>query len=555
MKIKAALIGIITVLLVVLLNGCQDNTSVTTPVFDSSWETFATSSKATTINGANGNVLVVLPEGAVANDITIGIRPANNPPMDAACIPNTAYEFGPAGINFEQPVQVVIKYSQNDLPENVPEVSLKIVRLEHGSWIPINSKVDLGNHTVTGNLNGFSTYAVKSWGLEDYDPSWPIRLTGSHRFGIIEPAAYALELPQHAYCAVSPGGFVEFQEMYFNENGDHITMEHPWKATFWWCLEGDIGIIGSTHPSIMPPGALYEVKENIWLSSTDSVYFKAFPTAEVGQTGKLKVRVEFWGDIVGEYTINIEIIKNVEIVPSKISCDPGAEIRFECRFPINIPDEYRDYGYDRFLLEWKTTGKYGFLLNEHGNPQTQVTKQILFQGDEFMTYRADADETSGGIEELAVEVFYYETGQGGSRSIGTGTSTIDIKEKDSILKIWFSAAKDPDAPHINSINSSGAAEQLVFLWVQFAPGETRDFHVYSTRPDPMYPNGKETYDGKWSQDYSGATKGSPGIPKCIESVKVYWLPVGKSTWDVYFPTADPFAKGEKIGTVSLTVTK
>ena len=537
------------------LSGCQGKNGGTTTVLDSSWDKFGASSKGTTINGANGNVLIVLPGGAVDKDVTIGVRSALNPPVDPACIPNTAYEFGPDGINFKQPVQVMIKYSQDDLPENVSETSLKIVRLEQGSWIPISdSKVDPVNHTVTCTIHGFSTYSVKSW-LEDYDPTWPMKLRGSHKFGVIEPVAYAIEMPQNAYCPVTPGGFVVFREMYFNENGDHITMEHPWKATFWWYLEGNIGVIGSTRSEITPPGALYEVKEKTWLSSTDTVYFKAFPTAEVGQTAKLKVRIEFWGDIIGEYSTNIEILTDVEIVPSEISCDPGAEVKFECRFPINIPDEYSAFNYDRFELDWSTTGKYGFLLNESVNPQTHITNYMMFRGNEFMTYRADADDANGGTDNVTVEVSYYESTSGGSRSIGKATATINIKEKETVLKIWFSTTKDPTAPHITSVNSSGDPEQLVFLWVQFAPGETKDFHVYSTRPDPMYPNGKETYDGKWSQDYSGATKGSPGTPKCIEWPKVYWLPEGTSTWDVYFPTSDPFSKGEKIGTANLTVTK
>jgi hypothetical protein len=531
------LIGTIAILLFTGLSGCQGKNGGTTTVLDSSWDKFSASSKGTTINGANGNVLIVLPGGAVDKDVTLGVRSALNPPVDPACIPNTAYEFGPDGINFKQPVQVMIKYSQDDLPENVSETSLKIVRLEQGSWIPISdSKVDPVNHTVTCTIHGFSTYSVKSW-LEDYDPTWPMKLRGSHKFGVIEPVAYAIEMPQNAYCPVTPGGFVVFREMYFNENGDHITMEHPWKATFWWYLEGNIGVIGSTRSEITPPGALYEVKEKTWLSSTDTVYFKAFPTAEVGQTAKLKVRIEFWGDIIGEYSTNIEILTDVEIVP------------------INIPDEYSAFNYDRFELDWSTTGKYGFLLNESVNPQTHITNYMMFRGNEFMTYRADADDANGGTDTVTVEVSYYESTSGGCRSIGKATATINIKEKETVLKIWFSTTKDPTAPHITSVKSSGDPEQLVFLWVQFAPGETKDFHVYSTRPDPMYPNGKETYDGKWSQDYSGATKGSPGTPKCIEWPKVYWLPEGTSTWDVYFLTSDPFSKGEKIGTANLTVTK
>jgi hypothetical protein len=55
-------------------------------------------------------VTVAVPPGALTQTRNITVGAATNPPANDRLIPGTAYDFGPNGISFAQPVIITIKY-------------------------------------------------------------------------------------------------------------------------------------------------------------------------------------------------------------------------------------------------------------------------------------------------------------------------------------------------------------------------------------------------------------------------------------------------------------
>ena len=76
-------------------------------------------------------------------------------------VPGTAWDFGPNGLHFAHPVVMTIAYDPAQLPPGVDESELRIHKLVNGTYEQQNAGlVDLVNHTVSAEVNGFSLYVV-----------------------------------------------------------------------------------------------------------------------------------------------------------------------------------------------------------------------------------------------------------------------------------------------------------------------------------------------------------------------------------------------------------
>ncbi|MBK8245856.1 MAG: hypothetical protein IPK85_00350 [Gemmatimonadetes bacterium] len=110
----------------------------------------------------NSGVRLVVPAGAVAQDLLLTATPATNlPPGSLPLIPGTGWDFGPDGTVFSAPVTMTIPYNAATLPPGVVESDLRIHKLVNGAWQQQNAgQVDLVNKTVSAEVNGFSVYIV-----------------------------------------------------------------------------------------------------------------------------------------------------------------------------------------------------------------------------------------------------------------------------------------------------------------------------------------------------------------------------------------------------------
>jgi hypothetical protein len=114
-----------------------------------------------TITLADGAVRLTFPPGAVPNDVFITATPATDLPGGPPTVPGTAWRFGPEGIVFAKPVTMTIAYDPSKVPPGVPEAELRIHKVVNGTFVQADAGlVDLVNHTVSAQVNGFSVYVL-----------------------------------------------------------------------------------------------------------------------------------------------------------------------------------------------------------------------------------------------------------------------------------------------------------------------------------------------------------------------------------------------------------
>ncbi len=116
---------------------------------------------AATFSAQNSAVTVSVPAGALTQTRNITVAPAQSPPPNDRLMPGTAFEFGPNGITFSQPVTLTIKYDPSNLTGGSPEAGLQLYEVVGTSWrVVAGSSANLTTHTVTGNVSHFTVYGV-----------------------------------------------------------------------------------------------------------------------------------------------------------------------------------------------------------------------------------------------------------------------------------------------------------------------------------------------------------------------------------------------------------
>jgi hypothetical protein len=112
-----------------------------------------------TATSSDSNASVTVPASALAQSTTITIAPATGTPAGNI---GTAYDFGPNGTTFSQPVTIKIAYSAASLPAGVTEADLVLAKVVNGAWQVIpNSGVDgTTAGMVSGTTSSFSAYGV-----------------------------------------------------------------------------------------------------------------------------------------------------------------------------------------------------------------------------------------------------------------------------------------------------------------------------------------------------------------------------------------------------------
>lgn len=136
------------------------------------------------ISAHQGRVLLVFPPGAVLEDTDIRVSPLANVGAPGV-ITSTAFDFGPDGLEFLEPVTLTLSYAEVGLPAEYDATALIIVSssLVSGALTPVpGSTVATAAHTVTATISGFSTYGTAipncaSYGGDPQMPWCPARCT------------------------------------------------------------------------------------------------------------------------------------------------------------------------------------------------------------------------------------------------------------------------------------------------------------------------------------------------------------------------------------------
>ena len=139
----------------------------------------------------SGQVVLHVPQGAVASAIGITVAPAGAASEDEGTIPGTLWEFGPEGTEFAIPAELTILYDASALPLDLadPTSSLVLVTQEDGEWSESPAAVHAEAQTVTALVFGFSAKAIaeKTVGMDvshaslTLAPSATFHLTASAR--------------------------------------------------------------------------------------------------------------------------------------------------------------------------------------------------------------------------------------------------------------------------------------------------------------------------------------------------------------------------------------
>jgi hypothetical protein len=115
-----------------------------------------------TIALQGGQVALDLPAGAAGGPLFITAAPYSGPfPTGATPVGGAAWDLGPDGTTFAHPVTLTFHYDPAAIPAGVPEAELRIHKVVNGTFVQQNAGVvDVVNHTVSAEINGFSVYVL-----------------------------------------------------------------------------------------------------------------------------------------------------------------------------------------------------------------------------------------------------------------------------------------------------------------------------------------------------------------------------------------------------------
>lgn len=137
--------------------------------------------------GFGGAINVTVPAAALGVNTAITITQIANPTPDPKLVPSTAFDLGPNGTQFTQPVTIRIKYNPALVPAGANQSQFRLARLTAGAWVPVSgSSVDIITQTVTGQSSSFSSYAI----VEVLPPVATVVLNGALRAKVGDAYTY-----------------------------------------------------------------------------------------------------------------------------------------------------------------------------------------------------------------------------------------------------------------------------------------------------------------------------------------------------------------------------
>ena len=109
----------------------------------------------------DGAVTFDPPAGAVPYGVVITVTPAEDYPEHDLLVPGTTWDFGPDGLSFAEPVDVLVRFDPARIPQGYIPESLRLHKVVDGAWQPVaGSGVYVDTSQVIAPLDGFSTYGV-----------------------------------------------------------------------------------------------------------------------------------------------------------------------------------------------------------------------------------------------------------------------------------------------------------------------------------------------------------------------------------------------------------
>jgi hypothetical protein len=112
------------------------------------------------IVGADGEVGLEIPAGAVSSTTSISIREVHDVPADFGAF-GPVVDLGPDGTAFNASVELSLRFDPRKLPPGVLPEGLTVYTLLDGAWMPVpGAKASSLDNIVTVPINHFSVYAI-----------------------------------------------------------------------------------------------------------------------------------------------------------------------------------------------------------------------------------------------------------------------------------------------------------------------------------------------------------------------------------------------------------
>ena len=148
----------LSIIIAVLLTACGAGGGNTDSGTTNNNESVSIGPNGGTVTSSDGKVKVVIPSGALSQITGITVAAVSNQPSGNI---GTAYEFGPDGTTFNQPVTISITYDEASLPSGVSESDIKLGTVTNNQWEVIaDSNVNTVANIVSGTTTHLSTYGV-----------------------------------------------------------------------------------------------------------------------------------------------------------------------------------------------------------------------------------------------------------------------------------------------------------------------------------------------------------------------------------------------------------
>ena len=119
---------------------------------------------------ASEGLVLSIPAGAVSSDTPVQVKKLAAPfhldagtdatAANAAFCVGPIYDFGPAGLSFDEPVTLTLPYDETALPAGHPEDTVRLAYWNGESWIAYQGLLDVKNNTLTVQLERFEGSAL-----------------------------------------------------------------------------------------------------------------------------------------------------------------------------------------------------------------------------------------------------------------------------------------------------------------------------------------------------------------------------------------------------------
>jgi hypothetical protein len=168
MKKNVTTILIISLLTILVFSGCtetektntNDNNVNNNDYLDQEIgiiETFSVNSSGGDFSLFDDKVKMNIGSQALENQTDITVETIENPVDDDSIIMFSCFEFGPDGTTFNTPVDLIIRYDEDNLPEGVNESDVKIYVLNDTKWEVIeDSFANQAMHWSVASVSHFS---------------------------------------------------------------------------------------------------------------------------------------------------------------------------------------------------------------------------------------------------------------------------------------------------------------------------------------------------------------------------------------------------------------